>query len=461
MIIAGAGGAAHLPGMVAAQTVLPVIGVPVQSAALNGLDSLLSIVQMPKGVPVATVAIGAAGAANAGLLAVAILAHVAARAARAAAGLPRRDCRRGPPRLAVVTAPRRFSRARPSASSAAASSAACSRWPRGASATASTRSRPSTTRPPARSPTSRSSASYDDLDAVRAFARGVDVVTFEFENVSGGGRGGGRSARDRPAERPRARDRAAPPPREDVSRRPRPAGDAVRARSRSDADLPPALEQVGCPAVLKTAAFGYDGKGQVRDRRRPTIRRRLGRARPAAKRSSKRSSISSARSRSSARAAWTATWSHFAPIENVHRHHILDVSVAPADVPRGDRGAGRRRDARACSRRSTTSASCASSSSSTRDGRLLINELAPRPHNSGHLTFDACRTSQFEQQLRAICGLPLGSPELLQPAAMANLLGDLWAGGEPRLGGGARLSRTSSCTCTASRRRGPGGRWAT
>ena len=74
VIIAGAGGAAHLPGMVAAQTILPVIGVPVQSAALNGLDSLLSIVQMPKGVPVATVAIGASGAANAGLLAVAILA---------------------------------------------------------------------------------------------------------------------------------------------------------------------------------------------------------------------------------------------------------------------------------------------------------------------------------------------------------------------------------------------------
>ena len=74
VIIAGAGGAAHLPGMVASQTVLPVIGVPVQSAALNGLDSLLSIVQMPKGIPVATVAIGPSGAANAGLLAIAILA---------------------------------------------------------------------------------------------------------------------------------------------------------------------------------------------------------------------------------------------------------------------------------------------------------------------------------------------------------------------------------------------------
>jgi len=66
-----------------------------------------------------------------------------------------------------------------------------------------------------------------------------------------------------------------------------------------------------------------------------------------------------------------------------------------------------------------------------RDGRLLVNELAPRPHNSGHLTFDACRTSQFEQQLRAICGLPLGSTEQLQPAAMANLLGELWEQGEP------------------------------
>jgi 5-(carboxyamino)imidazole ribonucleotide synthase len=67
----------------------------------------------------------------------------------------------------------------------------------------------------------------------------------------------------------------------------------------------------------------------------------------------------------------------------------------------------------------------------TRAGRVLINELAPRPHNSGHFTIDACSTSQFEQQLRAICGLPLGSTEQLRPAAMANLLGDLWSHGEP------------------------------
>src|SRR5205814_2711323 len=66
-----------------------------------------------------------------------------------------------------------------------------------------------------------------------------------------------------------------------------------------------------------------------------------------------------------------------------------------------------------------------------RDGRLLVNEIAPRPHNSGHLTIDACTTSQFEQQLRAICGLPLGATELLRPAAMANLLGDIWTDREP------------------------------
>jgi 5-(carboxyamino)imidazole ribonucleotide synthase len=65
-------------------------------------------------------------------------------------------------------------------------------------------------------------------------------------------------------------------------------------------------------------------------------------------------------------------------------------------------------------------------------GRLFVNEMAPRPHNSGHYTMDACAVDQFEQQLRALCGLPLGEPRLLTPVAMINLLGDLWAGGEPR-----------------------------
>ena len=201
---------------------------------------------------------------------------------------------------------------------------------------------------------------------------------------------------------------------------------------RSDDELPTAFERIGRPAVLKTAALGYDGKGQVRDRTGTTIRCRPGTRSAGARRCSRRSSISSARSRSiGARGVDGSIVASSTPIENVHRHHILDVSVAPADVPRGARARRRSRSTRAVLEALDYVGVLCIEFFVTRDGRLLINELAPRPHNSGHLTFDACRTSQFEQQLRAICGLPLGSPELLQPAAMANLLGDLWAGGEP------------------------------
>jgi 5-(carboxyamino)imidazole ribonucleotide synthase len=121
--------------------------------------------------------------------------------------------------------------------------------------------------------------------------------------------------------------------------------------------------------------------------------------------------------------------SHFDPIENAHRNHILDVSVAPATVP-AETAATAIDVTRAVLEALDYVGVLCVEFFVARDGRLFINELAPRPHNSGHLTFDACRTSQFEQQLRAICGLPLGSPELLQPAAMANLLGDLWSAGE-------------------------------
>ena len=95
-----------------------------------------------------------------------------------------------------------------------------------------------------------------------------------------------------------------------------------------------------------------------------------------------------------------------------------------------------------------------------RDGRLLANEIAPRPHNSGHYTIDACVTSQFEQQVRVLCGMPLGDTALHCPAVMVNLLGDLWAGGEPRWEHVLRHP-APSCTCTASARRGRAARWAT
>ncbi|MGE4053865.1 MAG: ATP-grasp domain-containing protein, partial [Vicinamibacterales bacterium] len=124
-------------------------------------------------------------------------------------------------------------------------------------------------------------------------------------------------------------------------------------------------------------------------------------------------------------------WAHFAPSEISHRRHILDVSIAPAGVPAVLADEAIEATRAVMEGLDYVGLLCIEFFVS-RDGRLLINEIAPRPHNSGHLTFDACRTSQFEQQLRAICGLPLGSTELLQPAAMANLLGDLWSGGEPR-----------------------------
>ena len=122
---------------------------------------------------------------------------------------------------------------------------------------------------------------------------------------------------------------------------------------------------------------------------------------------------------------------HYGVIENAHARHILDVSVAPARVPPQVQ-----RDALAIASATLEALDVVGvlcvELFLTRDGRVLVNELAPRTHNSGHLTIDACATSQFEQQLRAVCGLPLGATGLLRPAAMANLLGDLWQDGEPR-----------------------------
>ena len=121
---------------------------------------------------------------------------------------------------------------------------------------------------------------------------------------------------------------------------------------------------------------------------------------------------------------------HYGVVENDHQNHILDVTRAPGRV--SDRVRNEAVEiARAVMEQLDAVGVLCVEFFLTKDERLLINELAPRPHNSGHFTFDACVTSQFEQQLRATCGLPLGSPELLKPAAMANLLGDIWSDGEP------------------------------
>jgi 5-(carboxyamino)imidazole ribonucleotide synthase len=181
--------------------------------------------------------------------------------------------------------------------------------------------------------------------------------------------------------------------------------------------------------VLKTAGFGYDGKGQSVVRGADDLSaawRALGTDEAVLEAFvdfEREVSVVAAR-------GVDGEFAHFGVTENRHAHHILDVSIADADVP----GALYRRAGEitrgVLEALDVVGVLCVEYFV-TRDGKLLINELAPRPHNSGHFTFDACVTSQFEQQVRAVCGLPLGSTERLRPSAMVNLLGDLWNPGTP------------------------------
>jgi 5-(carboxyamino)imidazole ribonucleotide synthase len=271
-------------------------------------------------------------------------------------------------------------------------------------------------------------AHYDDLRAVRAFACAVDVVTFEFENVPAATaeaaaecvpvRPGGQvlhTTQHRLREKTFLRQHGFP-----VT--------PFKAINSSD-DLKEGLAEFGVPAVLKTAGFGYDGKGQAK-------LTSLSQAETVLAAAGQQEMILEAfvdfaceLSVVGARGL-DGAFAHWGVIRNDHHHHILDVSSAPADLPPTiEREAVAIAEA-VLEQLNVVGVLCVEFFLA-KDGKLLINELAPRPHNSGHLTFDACVTSQFEQQLRAVCGLPLGSTELLRPAAMANLLGDLWQAGEP------------------------------
>jgi 5-(carboxyamino)imidazole ribonucleotide synthase len=123
-------------------------------------------------------------------------------------------------------------------------------------------------------------------------------------------------------------------------------------------------------------------------------------------------------------------FAHYGLIANEHRNHILDVSVAPADVATTIADKAIELARRLMEALDVVGVLCVEFFL-TATGDLLINEIAPRPHNSGHLSIEGCVTSQFEQQLRAVCGLPLGDTSTIRPVAMANLLGDLWRKGEP------------------------------
>ena len=147
--------------------------------------------------------------------------------------------------------------------------------------------------------------------------------------------------------------------------------------------------------------------------------------------------------------------------ENIHTNHILDFSIVPARVA-PEVTAAAEKMARLIAEKIGLVGVMGVEMFVTRDGQVLVNELAPRTHNSGHYTIDACAVSQFEQQVRAICGLPLGDTRLLtRPIVMVNILGDAWANGEPKWDVLLASIRRRGCTSTARRSRGPAARWGT
>ena len=261
--------------------------------------------------------------------------------------------------------------------------------------------------------------SYDDVDAIGAFAAGVDALTFEFENLSSAAVA---AAERRTVVRPGAEVLATAQNRHAEKRFLSGAGFPVAPWRPLDAGAPEAAG-VGFPAIVKTAGFGYDGKGQrrVHDAGELAAACRAAAGEPLIVERvvpfDRELSVIGARTA-------TGEYRDFGPFENVHARHILDISSAPAA---GDAAVLRR--ARELVRTlveqlGVVGLLCVELFEVA--GDLLVNEIAPRPHNSGHLTLDACATSQFEQHVRAVCGLPLGDPAQHTPAAMANLLGDLW-----------------------------------
>ena len=271
-------------------------------------------------------------------------------------------------------------------------------------------------------------ADYEDHDAVARFANDCDAISFELEQLPlmtaeiaarhapvRPGPAVLEIAQDRIKEKNFLRDAGLP------------VGDFAPIKKAED--LAPAIEKLGCPAVLKTAGGGYDGKGQARiDRPDQLAAAWAGLGEPPCILEAwvdyiGEVSVIAVRDRAGGFEA-------IGPIRNVHVNHILDLSVYPPTVPERVE-----RDAIAIARQMVESLEVVGvlcvEMFLTPDEALLINEIAPRPHNSGHLTIEACAVSQFEQQVRVTAGLPAGRSTLRRAGAMANLLGDLWAEGEP------------------------------
>ncbi len=193
-------------------------------------------------------------------------------------------------------------------------------------------------------------------------------------------------------------------------------------------ELQAAVKSIGFPCVLKTADFGYDGKGQVK---LPTDA----------------TDLKAAWEKIGAPVGVLEAWVPFQmeisvlvartvdgrtavydPAENIHRNHILHLSISPARI--SESTSKEAKDLAVSIADKINLVGLLAVEMFVKEGRIIVNELAPRPHNSGHQTFDAHQTSQFEQHIRAVCGLPLGGTKPLAPSAMVNLLGDLWRGGQ-------------------------------
>jgi 5-(carboxyamino)imidazole ribonucleotide synthase len=264
-------------------------------------------------------------------------------------------------------------------------------------------------------------AAWDDDAALARFAAAIDVATFEFENI--------------PAEAVRRVAALTPVmPRPEILEI---AQDRINEKDflngigvattgyreiDSAAALGQALAAVKGRAVLKSARMGYDGKGQVSVAAGTAPEeawRLMGGPRGVLE------DFVDFRCEASVVVARGAdgAMANYPPVENRHANHILDTTIAPATLP-PETMAEAERIARDIAARLDLVGVLAVEMFVTQDGRLLVNELAPRPHNSGHWTIDACATSQFEQLVRAICGLPLGATERHSDAVMKNLIGD-------------------------------------
>ena len=271
-------------------------------------------------------------------------------------------------------------------------------------------------------------AEFSDRAALERFAAAVDIATFEFENIPAEAVrwvSAVRPVLPRPEILEIAQDRL----REKDFLRSIDVDTAAYREVADAAALLRAMRDFGYPAVLKSVRMGYDGKGQVTltpDTKAEEAWRRMGGEIGILESFvdfACEISVIVARGRNGA-------WATYPPVENQHTSHILDTTIAPADLP-VETLSKAETIARHIAERLGLVGVLAVEMFVTKAGALLVNELAPRPHNSGHWTIDACMTSQFEQLVRAICGLPLGSTERHADAVMQNLIGrgvERWRG---------------------------------